>query len=307
VVFMDCGMDCSNVNKETKGVHVPTSQDAGALQTAEYVKFLAAFFNKEQEANTLFTTASTKYTQAANSASTSPVVAFIQYTAYGGPSWNRKEFDISLAHYKTELISGAGGTNFDVDDIKNIDGVLTETKASGTTLVFEASDKVAAAGKLAAALANVDVVIDETYAFDAKGYTMDSFYDTYNLDSTSTLKFIKNKMVIRIDRTLGPSGNDWFESRLASPEGAVVGLAHVLYKDSSKTPKYFRNIALGEMPDPSLSKEQCTTALPVCATDTDAQFIVQNGPWDVPINGAPAVGVAATSLLLALVAAVRFV
>lgn len=53
---MDCGInnDCTQVNERQNASHVPTTQDAGLLQSAEYIKFVAAFFNLEPKANALF-------------------------------------------------------------------------------------------------------------------------------------------------------------------------------------------------------------------------------------------------------------
>jgi len=82
--------------------------------------------------------------------------------------------------------------------------------------------------------------------------------------SGSNLKFIKDKMVLRIDGTISENdGLDWYESRIAHPDSAVEGLAHQIHSDASKQFKYFRNIAKLEVPV-VISKSTCTSSLPSC-------------------------------------------
>merc|ERR1719277_2082437 len=70
-------------------------------------------------------------------------------------------------------------------------------------------------------------------------------------------------MVLRIDGTIGGNNLDWFESRIARPDWAVAGLSRCLHKDSTKTFRYFRNIAEGEAPE-ELTAAMCEESLPLC-------------------------------------------
>jgi iron complex transport system substrate-binding protein len=78
--------------------------DPGALNRAEWVKFVAIFFNKEVEANKLFSTITTTYKQLNTSARAAAAAA-------GGPAkvaWINKFGDsltLSYAVYKQELVT----------------------------------------------------------------------------------------------------------------------------------------------------------------------------------------------------------
>merc|ERR1712039_420661 len=127
--------------------------------------------------------------------------------------------------------------------------------------------KMHASARFFGALGDVDAIVDEVYEGNPITYTFDKFFTTYGLHSTSSLKFITNKMVLRIDGTISAgNGLDWYESRLARPDWAVEGLARQLHGDTSKTFKYFRNIANGETPQ-TITESMCTTRLPVCEED----------------------------------------
>eukprot|EP00928_Gymnodinium_smaydae_P015741 TRINITY_DN1582_c0_g1_i6.p1 TRINITY_DN1582_c0_g1~~TRINITY_DN1582_c0_g1_i6.p1 ORF type:complete len:498 (+),score=114.65 TRINITY_DN1582_c0_g1_i6:153-1646(+) len=295
-VFMACGAsDCTNVNKRANGVHVPTTHDSDMLATAEYVKYLGAFFNKEPDANKLFAAMQTSYDQAAAEGNRDVVVAWINYNKYGGPAWNREEFSVSQATYKLSLTSHAGASNLDAATaFKNVVGAdvynaVASNPAAGKTYalpVKDFKDKAEASAKFFAALAEVDVVVDESYVYDPTTYTFDSFLSTYLLDSSSSLKFVKNKMVLRFDRTLAKDskGLDWYESRIARPDFAVEGLAKVIFGDASKRSKYFRNVARGEEVDQQLSPDTCLKTLPACSAEDAPAPITIGGPMDPEVD-----------------------
>ena len=58
IVFINCAsttpVDCSDVVARANGVHFRASHVAGAFHGAEYIKFMAALFNKEIDATELF-------------------------------------------------------------------------------------------------------------------------------------------------------------------------------------------------------------------------------------------------------------
>lgn len=268
--FMDCNFDgtCDNVNKEAKGVHFSASQDPGPLRSAEHIKFMAAFFNKEELATQLFAKTLAAYTSASVKASPKPVVAWIAFAPKS--KWAPAAFTLSQASYKLKMVADAGGANVDGAAVKTQMGSkmsVTEA-ASGKTYTAKLSSfngsKTAATAAFFAALDKVDIIIDETYAFAPKSYTFDSFMTEMGLTKASTLKFMKNKMVLRIDGTISENdGLDWYESRIAHPDWAVEGLAHQIHADASKKYMYFRNIAKGEAPK-VVTKSMCTATLPAC-------------------------------------------
>jgi len=274
--FTDCNFDgtCGNVNKLAKGIHVSASQDPSPLHSAEHIKFIAAFFNKEEVATQLFAKTVAAYTSAASSLASSsspkPTVAWISHTA--GSKWAKESFDLSQATYKLKMVVDAGGVNVDGAAVKArmLPGTamsVTKAATGNTYKVMLSSfneDKAKASAAFFAALGSVDIIIDETYEFAPKTYTMASFLAKMGLASGSEFKAVKNKMVLRIDGTISEKdGLDWYESRIAHPDWAVGGLARQMLNDPSKQYMYFRNIAKGEAPR-VLLKSMCKASLPAC-------------------------------------------
>lgn len=288
-VFVDCGSDCSNVHAMANGVHVPTSEDSGALATAEYIKYVGAFFNKEHAANELYAAMKVSYEGAFHGVDGErPIVAWVSYTDYGGPSWNQSAITLSQATYKMDITTQAGGKNVDAATLlAGVDGVTASDAVWGnpdagktyTMLVSDFADKAAAVSALFGALGTINALVDETYAWDPSAYTFDSFLSGFGLEASSSMKFIQDKMVLRVDRTLSESnGLDWFESRVSHPNLAVEGLARELHHDTSKTARYFRNIAIGQVPDQILTKDTCKKPMPVCDPAATAEIIETPGP-----------------------------
>jgi len=316
LVFMDCGTDndCSNVNQRPNAVHVPATHDAGLVESAEYIKFIAAFFNSEPKAKQLFAATRAAYSQASVGAGPSPLtVAWLNYNAQG--AWSAESFVVSQATFKTGMVAAVGAVNFDAaTQLASVAGVQVSDAvpgkpAAGKTYTFPTNgDKANISAAFFEALAGVDVVVDEVYAPVPANYDLEAFLAAYGLAADADLPFLKNRMVLRIDRTLSESkqGLDWFESRIARPEWALDGLAHVLYGDQSRAARYFRNIAKGETPDQVLGAAACTRAMPACSAEMDPQPILLLGDVSVGVgdaNGARAAVASGTALVLLWLAA----
>jgi len=261
--FMDCNWDgtCDNVHSVAKGVHLSASQDPGPLRSAEHIKFVAAFFNKEELASQLFSSTLSAYANAYATVYPKPVVAWISFAP--ASQWGPAEFVLSQASYKLNMVTDAGGDNVDGAAVKAQMGasMSVTTAVSGTTYKAKLSDfsdsKADASAAFFAALGAVDVIIDETYAATPRTYTLASFLTQMGLTDT-------DKMVLRVDGTISDGDDlDWYESRIAHPDWAVNGLARQMHSDTSKTYRYFRNIAAGENPQ-VLSASTCTATLPAC-------------------------------------------
>jgi hypothetical protein len=249
-------------------VHFPATKDNGNLHTAEYIKFLAAFFNLEKAADEIFRTALAAYTGAAAEVAEKPVVAWISYSSWDGG------YVLSYATYKTQLTEAAGGRNVDPEAVAaQLSAMTVKDAADGNSqagknyvlpTVDNDGNKSLAAQAFFAALSEVDVLIDETWVAKPADYTFDTFLSTFYLEKTSSLKFIQSKMVLRYDGTLSSAdGWDWYESRVAYPDWAVEGLARELHGDASKRQKYFRNVAKGVLPE-VITAAMCTKELPSC-------------------------------------------
>ena len=269
-VFMDCGSDCSNVNAQGNAVHFPATKDSGNLHSAEYIKFLAAFFNLEAVANNEFQKTVTAYTSYAITTNR-PVVAWVGYN-----SWS-KRYELFQATYRLQLTNAAGGTMVNGTQVaasigskmKVVDAVAGNTQAGKLNYVeIEGDDQQAAANLLLGALQDVDILVDETYAAVPGDYTFSSFLSTYFLTAQSNYKFMGK--VLRLDGRLSENnGYDWFESRVAAPHMAVGGLARYVKDDTSRTRTYFRNIADNEQPE-VITAAMCTSTLPICNSSSYA-------------------------------------
>lgn len=278
VVFMDCNSDCSNVRARSNAVHVPATKDNGNLHSAEYIKFLAAFFNLEELALRTFQDTVTSYTGRQASAS-APVVAWIQWN-----SWYSR-YELSQATFKLQLVTAAGGRNVDAAQLsQSVSSMAVEDAVAGnpgagkTYYVPAGDDRAAATNALLAAMQDVDIVVDETYAADP-----------------GTQKFLTAQKVLRVDRSYTSLGSlDWYESRLAYPDWAATGLARYVLDDTTKLPRYFRNVALDEAPE-LVTAESCQQSLPSC----DASYATSIGiptEFSKSTHSVPAVGLLGLAL-----------
>ena len=100
----------------------PTRHASGLLNRAEWLKFAAAFFNKEPEANRVFEDIKSRFeaivekVAAVEKGTALPVVAFVTYSAYSGTydgcPYGGYEVKV-LEGYKEHLVTHGGGTSFD--------------------------------------------------------------------------------------------------------------------------------------------------------------------------------------------------
>lgn len=277
--FTDCSSASCTANKaEAKYIHFSASQDPSPLAGAEHAKFLAMFFNKESEAKAMFDRTLQEYNALVKTPATNaPRVAWIEKSG-----WGTVAFKISMAGYKTRFVTDIGGANVDAAAISSnlgakvttsdivpgnsLAGKKMELAISGYATEQEASDA------FFAALSNVDVVIDETYDSKPKDYTFATFLTKFKLQQTSTLPFIANKKVFRLDGTISSNNDlDWFESRLAHPQWMLQDLDRAIHGTGS-TFRFLRNIAVGESPQ-VISKDDCKTLLPACSETDKPQDI----------------------------------
>ena len=91
----------------SNGVHFKASQAAGALHAAEYVKFMAAFFNKEDVATAFFATVRESHVSSLLTAQPFDrlVVAWISYETLSD------SLVLSQAVCKMDIVTGAGGSS----------------------------------------------------------------------------------------------------------------------------------------------------------------------------------------------------
>jgi hypothetical protein len=263
--FMDCPWDytanspnCAALHSIPNAVHFSASQDPAPIHSAEHIKFIAAFFNKEEDAERLFSS-EVKAMQAKQTQMAARADSDMQTVAWIEKSWDGK-YSLSTAPYKKIMTEQAGSKVVDAAAVKTTLG----TKMSDTYQVANSAD----VGAFMQALADngVTALIDETYASDITQYDFAKFLTDFGLTTTSALSFIQNQMVMRVDSGYsGTSNIDWYESRLVFPSKAVAGLQRVLDSDTSKAKAYFRNIAKGEQAD-AISKDSCIASPAMCST-----------------------------------------
>lgn len=206
-----------------KSVAVYASQDPGTLNRAEWLEFFAAFFNKEQAANTLTGQINDNYNrvkQATSGYNPKPVVAWANYQAPSQYNNNTASWGISNATYKVELTKDAGGTALGLGSYSNV-------------TAFQQ------------AIMNVDVLIDETYY----ATSLSDVLTNYNISSAdqSKYKFLANKALYRedgISTTAG--GQDWLESAIAMADAVLEDVADAINPSTNFTRRWLRNVSANE-------------------------------------------------------------
>jgi len=229
--------------ESSKDVSFDATSDPGILNRAEWVKFVAVFFNVEPLANTVFDGIQRRLNDVSKLSmgdnALPKQVAFVAYNAeYKSESWSSPEsWVIDNAAYKMDTIKLAGATAYSEDKKQSF---------PNATGVKEA-------------LKGVDCVIDETFAPDPRTYNVTHFLAKFDLElegaDLSDYPFLANKCVIRLDKRLGETkygvGMDWYESAVGHPDIVVKDLVSLIHNgavSSDYKTRYMRNIAKGEVP-----------------------------------------------------------
>ncbi|KAI8607387.1 hypothetical protein BC830DRAFT_145747 [Chytriomyces sp. MP71] len=202
-------------------VQFPATTDPGVLGRAEWLGFVASFFNQEAQANSLSNQIADNIkclSSAANASAQAdvtkrPVVAAVAYNApYQGskPSWV-----ISAPKIYNDYITLAGGQP------------LVPKGVNGTAYAGGLQYSFATAADLLAALAPVDILFDDSF-----GDT--NATDTYAAIGVSTtqqgtFKFISNKQIYSFNRLQASSGStEWYESAVIEENVVLADLVAVI-------------------------------------------------------------------------------
>ena len=238
-----------------KDVVFDPSSDDTPLGRAEWIKYISTFFNEENRANVAFAREKAAYDATKRIAKdAADVHASLQkpkkkcawVNEYYDSNWN-SFWKLDIAPYKLAYCADAGME------------AVTDKDSNGV-----AKNYVKSGNDLKNALADVDVVIDETYDSDP----------ATNLDTQE--KVLKNlgitlkqgAVLLRLDRELsdnsatstkfyennaGDSGINWAwtESGVLRPAHVLQGLVHAVWPDSVKEipaacVDYFRDVTAGE-------------------------------------------------------------
>jgi len=218
---------------DIKTVSYGVSLENTMLGRAEWIKFLALFYNKEAAANDIFTGIQQRYqgissaaTTAATNTNNKPLVAWIQWL---DPMYTSKPFEISFAPYKMNLVTDAGGVPFKP---------AVNDPAIITIAYVNASD-------FQQALLNVDIVIDETYQLADYNAFLNKF--SFSTSQMSSFKFLANNNVWRNDRMIHNIADDWFESAFPNADAVLNDMVSIVQPTVGVKPRtWFRNIAKNE-------------------------------------------------------------
>lgn len=257
-------------------ISVSAAPDPGPLNRAEWIKYVAAFFNVEDKANAIFDQISKSYkdTAAAVAAkadpdvSKRPVVAWLYWNpaGFGDPA----QVQISFATYKANYTQDAGGRMLDLK-AANASALKYGTWGKDTLYQYQSlilRNFSIVPQQLREILADVDVLIEETRFTKPVVRNVDlkisDVLNLYGFNSTDlrTLKFFKNNKVVREDARGNPDGyTDWFETGLARPDivlkelSAIVTPSAVAAPADNAPPRIFR--ILGVQQPVFLQSSQC--------------------------------------------------
>lgn len=208
-----------DIPDEPKFIPFSATQDPGSLQVAEWIKFLAVFFNKEKVANTVFSESEARYSchsKAAKARANSvghPVVAWLDNW-----SWEALPFRVTNTAYKRHFTEDAGG-------VMHNDELHTFATAAELFAHLEA--------------AGVEVVIDETYDLKDEAAWM----ATYGVSSMDDVNFEvwRNDRLGKYQPALYISASDWFESMYPEPDVVLEDIISILHPGlQPHLPHWFR-------------------------------------------------------------------
>ncbi|KAF5833722.1 hypothetical protein DUNSADRAFT_9920 [Dunaliella salina] len=210
-------------NKKT--VAFTSTRDGGPLSRAEWIKFVALFFNKEELANRLFDQIVRNYEESVLSGTRAvqenngerPVMGWMRYLDFYGP----KEAILSFSAYRSSYAQDSGARLLDKAEVA---GKYPEAvKQDGDDLKFDLEDE-ASRSALRSVLMQVDIMIDTTYYANygvdsVADINVDHFLDLFRLQNGVGLPFIDNQKLYRNDGTVNENmGLDWFEKGVARPD-----------------------------------------------------------------------------------------
>eukprot|EP00879_Flechtneria_rotunda_P006791 GHRR01007135.1.p1 GENE.GHRR01007135.1~~GHRR01007135.1.p1 ORF type:complete len:459 (+),score=184.18 GHRR01007135.1:244-1620(+) len=217
-----------------KSIAVTSYADPGVLNRAEWVKFVAVFFNKEVEAEKLFNQITSDY-QALNKTARAAVG---DKQAPTKTVWISKFGDvasINFASYKRQYMTDAGGVLPAASDIAAAGGQKVDGQYSTVNYNFNLSVPTQKQG-FVDIISQVDKIFDDTYGFGTGNLeNLEAFITAYNLTgATADIPAVQNGQVWSLNNRLsspaadGSVGSDWFEGSTARPDLVLEDFVKVI-------------------------------------------------------------------------------
>lgn len=278
-----------------------TTTDPGPLKRAEWIKYMAVFFNAEARASQVYSQISSSYRCLKDSTSnvtSKPVVAWLSF--YDG------KWIVSSATYKLEFVADAGGESPAKAFLREYDMAKASDVTAFKTL-----------------LASLDVIVDETYLMEGpSSYSIATFAKNAGISATdtTTYKFLATPNAwSTYGRATGAPlfATDWYEGAVAQPQVVLEQLISILHPDLATSPPsgFLYNVAKGDAAT-VLTTAECTVApmatvnpdVPMCAVVAPAAPVpdTSSGPAaadKAAASAAPLIASAAAAFALAVASA----
>ena len=230
-----------------KDVVFDASGGTTPLGRAEWIKFLATFFNEEDRANLVFSRETAAY-DATKALATSAAALYEDTKAKKKCAWigsvsqsvspyARTHWKLDNAAYKLKYCTDAG-----MQPVTDLDG-------SGVPKKY-----VKSSTDLNTALADVDVIIDTSYGDEDPATNLNTKAKVLTALGLSSIK--DGAVLLRVDRELYDTGSNsynwaWVESAVIRPAHVLQGLVHAVWPNSVREipdscVDYFRDMTAGE-------------------------------------------------------------
>jgi hypothetical protein len=262
------GYFIDTADDHAKTIAMTVAHDPSVMNQAEWIKFIGAFFNKEDVAQEHIDSVTAKWStltdEGAAGANAGKLVAIIEHDTFAAGG----AMKINIDPWKTMLVAAAGGTSLTTETLEQSShAVVADSIAlnGGLKVSYNASVP-AAVDAFNAAIANAALIVDETYRSHTPGAEARTAEAAAIEASFGTLP----APVYREDKLLSPSswgyGSDWFEGRFARPDVALQDFLAALHgTDAART--YLR---LPSEEAVVVTKNDCATDMPICGDATFA-------------------------------------
>eukprot|EP01062_Namystynia_karyoxenos_P005880 TRINITY_DN12033_c0_g1_i1.p2 TRINITY_DN12033_c0_g1~~TRINITY_DN12033_c0_g1_i1.p2 ORF type:complete len:642 (+),score=248.16 TRINITY_DN12033_c0_g1_i1:87-1928(+) len=253
----------TGASKSDKDVFFDSSVDPGPMHRAEWIKFLALFFNKEREANERFREINDDYENLkviaqlqSSKLSAKKKVAWVNKLTWPSAAWV-----VSTAAYKRHFTEDAGAELLP----------FPAQPPAGCTH-NEAADeyRCATVEGFKQLIQVADVIIDEVYAFDPSSHSMSGFLSSFGLSAADqpNYPFLRDSQVWRLDGTHsdprdGTRGLAWFEDAVPNPHWVLSDLIRAMYGSSTTQCelRYLRRLAINNTdPTRAVGHTDCSVA-----------------------------------------------